>query len=166
MLLIINNLQLPTLRTIINIIPTPDENKPANILGNFYKKLFGYLHQALQIVIADLERSARSTTIWNNQNDLLTGKIVPSAGMMEYQVMGSENNLYYVLCCEGREEQDDLVSCTCPDFQFRGRECKHIKAVRAYKNTLLSLPLEQQIRIVSKGNQIATARRNAYLATY
>ena len=25
---------------------------------------------------------------------------------------------------------DDIFSCTCPDFTFRGHECKHIKKVK------------------------------------
>ena len=167
MLLIINNLKLPKLHYVLVFPATPDQNKPVNIMGNVYGKMFRLLYHVLSLAIADLEREQRATTIWNSNDDLLAGsKIVPSAGLMEFQVMGSGDNLYYVICSEGHDTLEDHVSCTCPDHQNRHRECKHIKAVRAYKAEILSLPLEQQVQIISKGNQIATARRNAVLNSY
>ena len=46
-----------------------------------------------------------------------------------FRVIGSQGDIYYI-----GYDYDDGWFCPCPDYQFRKRECKHIKACKELLN--------------------------------
>lgn len=105
------------------------------VTTKLYSKLFSYLYQALKSAIADTEREIRSQEIYK-LGDSLTDKVLPLGNLSDFQVVG-KNGRYYVSL------RDFGNTCTCPDHAQRtdfsghyGIECKHIKAVKTYCQTV------------------------------
>ena len=55
---------------------------------------------------------------------------------LEANVIGSTKRSYTVHHCWNQKSNRKKWYCTCPDFQFRKHNCKHIWAVKTYEKTL------------------------------
>lgn len=90
------------------------DNQPLANLGRFYKRLFSWLEQSIKNIYQDLEREFKASQIPD-------------------QVCRIDEEFYAVPSQSqaGESYITNAHSCSCPDFQFRGRECKHIKRLRS-----------------------------------
>ena len=91
------------------------DNQPLANLGRFYKRLFSWLEQSIKNIYQDLEREFKASQIPD-------------------QVLAIHDSEAYLVPSQSKAGEmyiTDSHSCSCPDFQFRGRECKHIKRLRS-----------------------------------
>lgn len=94
-----------------------DSNKSVNVMGRYYQKLFSFVESALKYCIGDLERSIKASDMVNDEHFELCQD--PDGGY--YMTSQTDKNVMYEV---------SYFSCSCPDHQYRGSECKHIKAFR------------------------------------
>lgn len=103
-----------------------DENKPLSVISRMYHRVFSYLYQVAKNIIGDMERDARSEAITD---------IIP-LGNGAYRITGNSGESYITT----------TTSCTCPDHTYRGKECKHIKAlVRKLSESKVLTPANNQV---------------------
>jgi hypothetical protein len=92
-------------------IVVPAGNKPLSVISQMYNRVFSYLYQVAKNIIGDMERVTRSETI--TDIDVLAPDV--------YKVASQSGDWGYITT---------TTSCSCPDHTYRGRECKHIKALK------------------------------------
>lgn len=104
-----------------------DENKPLSVISQMYNRVFTYLYKVAKNIIGDMERESRSEIIID---------IVP-LGNGTYRVASQSGEWGYEVT---------TTSCTCHDHTYRGKECKHIKAlVRKLNESKVLAPANNQV---------------------
>jgi hypothetical protein len=94
-----------------------DENKPVNCTGRLYSFIYKFLEVATKHHIGRIERSLKAIELVNSD---------------DFELAQAPDGEYYVSSQSDEKKmyQVSYFSCSCPDHQYRGSECKHIQAFR------------------------------------